>query len=350
MKILRLFLFVSVLLSLCGFNSFIYATASGITGRTLKGSSATCSCHTSSSSSSVTLTISGPTTLAVGQVGAYTVVMTYTSNITASGIDIACSSGTLSTTDSKMKVSGSELTHNGGANSSGTTSITYSFNYTAPAAAGTCTLYAIGTAVHSKWNNASNFSVTVSPLPVELVSFDAHMNGNSVQLNWITATEVNNNGFEVERSINSGVWEKAGFIKGAGNSNSSKYYSFNDYNISKAGKYSYRLKQLDVDGSFKYSNTVQVNNSAPMSFSLMQNYPNPFNPSTTISYALPEAGNATLKVYNILGKEVATLVSEYKPAGNYSLQFNGSNLESGVYLYKLESGNYSAVRKFILLK
>ena len=346
---LRLFLVVTVLLSFSFFNSFTYATASGITGRTLKGSNPNCSCHTSSSSSNVNLVISGPTTLNTGQVGAYTVVITYTSNITASGIDIACSSGTLSTTDSKMKVSGTELTHPS-ANSSGTTTITYSFNYTAPASASTCTLYAIGTAVHSQWNNAANFTVTVNTLPVELVSFDAHPAGNFVKLNWMTATEVNSNGYDVERSSNSGIWEKVGFVKGGGNSNSTKYYSFNDYNLSKSGNYSYRLKEVDNDGSFKYSKIVEVNYSVPSGFNLMQNYPNPFNPSTTISYTLPEAGNVTLKIYNILGKEISTVVSEYKPAGNYSLQFSGSNLESGVYLYKLVSGNYSAVRKFILLK
>jgi len=349
MGILKLFLFAIVLFSFTYLNSYTYATASGITGRTLKGSSANCSCHTSSSSASVTVTIAGPAALTTSQVGAYTVVIKYTSSITASGIDIACSSGTLSTTDSKMKVSGTELTHPS-ANSSGTTTITYSFNYTAPATASVCTLYAIGTAVHSQWNNASNFTVTVNALPVELVAFDAHLKGNSVLLNWNTATEVNNNGFEVERSINSGSWEKVGFVQGEGNSNSTKYYSFNDYSLSNSGNYSYRLKQVDVDGSFKYSKIAQVNYSVPNEYSLLQNYPNPFNPSTTISYTLPESATVTIKIYDILGNEISTIVNEFKPAGNYSFHFDASNLKSGIYLYKMESGKYTAAKKFVLLK
>lgn len=187
-------------------------------------------------------------------------------------------------------------------------------------------------------------------LPVELTTFTANLNSHSVVLNWKTATEINNKGFEIERSINSVLWENVGFINGAGNSTSANNYSFTDASLSNAGVYSYRLKQIDYNGSYKLSNTVEVNYTTPANFSLLQNYPNPFNPSTIISYSLPKATNVKLLVYNAIGQNVKVLENGYKEAGIYNVSFNASELPSGLYFYKIEAGQFSQVRKMMLLK
>ncbi len=182
-------------------------------------------------------------------------------------------------------------------------------------------------------------------LPVELTSFSAAAIGSTVILNWQTAAEVNNFGFEIEKT-NAGKekspysWVKVGFVKGHGNSNSPKDYSFSDA-ITESGKYLYRLKQIDNDGQYEYSGEVEVNMAGPLSFSLQQNYPNPFNPSTTIMYQLPYESKVTLKVYDILGSEAASLVNEVQTAGYKEVKFGGSKYSSGVYIYRLtaESSN-----------
>lgn len=194
---------------------------------------------------------------------------------------------------------------------------------------------------------------TGDPLPVELSSFSASINGTSVFLNWSTETEVNNYGFEIERassltSLTKG-WQKIGFVQGHGNSNSPKEYSFTD--IPQVGtKYNYRLKQIDNDGKFEYSNIVDVEIGNPSKYQLKQNTPNPFNPSTIISYSLPMDGLVILNVYDIIGREVASLVNEYQKAGSYSVTFDGSKFSSGVYLCKFISDIYTASIKMILMK
>ena len=189
-----------------------------------------------------------------------------------------------------------------------------------------------------------------NPVPVELVSFNAKVVNKVVLLDWRTATEVNNYGFEVERSSGSDSWDKIGFVNGHGNSNSPKKYYFEDSKLSNTS-YKYRLKQVDNDGSFAYSNIVSVLiGQTPNSFALSQNYPNPFNPSTKISWQSPVSGWQTLKVYNILGNEVATLVNEFREAGSYEIDFNASQLTSGVYIYKISAGNFSDTKKMILSK
>ncbi len=189
-----------------------------------------------------------------------------------------------------------------------------------------------------------------SIVPVELKSFNAEKAAEGVQLKWTTATETNNSGFEIQRkSSGSGFWERIGFVEGNGTSTQIHNYYFNDKNP-EAGSYSYRLKQMDFDGSYKYSKIVNLDVEAPLQFGLSQNYPNPFNPSTTISYQISEKNFVTLKVYNALGQEAAVLVNEYKQAGKFNISFDASNLPSGIYFYHLTAGEFSSVKKMILVK
>jgi len=189
-----------------------------------------------------------------------------------------------------------------------------------------------------------------SAVPVELISFNAELLNGNVQLNWITGTETNNKGFEVERSDDSYKWVKIGYTAGYGTSVSDHSYSFTDKDVLE-GKYGYRLKQLDFGGGFKYSSIINVNviNSST-AFNLEQNYPNPFNPETVINYQLPSNNFVNLKVFNVLGMEIITLVNRYMEAGRHTVKFNGDKLPGGVYIYRLSAGNYSTSRKLILLK
>jgi hypothetical protein len=186
-----------------------------------------------------------------------------------------------------------------------------------------------------------------NPLPVELSSFSAIIKNGEVILKWRTDTEVNNYGFEVHKSeINSpkSEWTQIGFVQGNGNSNSPKEYSFIDEKV-KTGKYSYRLKQIDTDGNFEYSKIIEVNIELPAEYELSQNYPNPFNPSTTIRFTIPEPGNVKLIVYNIIGEQIYELMNEYKEAGGHTISFNASGLNSGIYIYKLESNGHVETKK-----
>jgi alpha-amylase len=200
-------------------------------------------------------------------------------------------------------------------------------------------------------------------VPVELISFTGEVEKNNVLLNWKTATEVNNYGFEIEKksltqTLSEGEgfkeWERIGFLNGSGNSNSPKYYSFRDNNLTN-GKYTYRLKQIDTDGKFEYSNSLffEITNY-PADFVLSQNYPNPFNPSTKISWQSPVSGKQVLKIFDVLGNEVVTLVNEYKPAGSYEIEFQSSvssrQLASGIYYYQLKVGEFIQTRKMILIR
>ena len=187
-------------------------------------------------------------------------------------------------------------------------------------------------------------------VPVELTSFTANVITNKVNLIWKTATETNNSGFNVERkSLVDSEWNTLSFIKGFGTTTEPQSYSFNDENIS-AGKYFYRLKQIDFNGMYEYSNEIEVLVNAPNNFSLNQNYPNPFNPSTSIEFQLPKESFVTLKIYNILGVEIVTLVNELKPAGVHKIIFDAAGMTSGLYIYKISTGNFEQTRKMMLLK
>lgn len=191
-------------------------------------------------------------------------------------------------------------------------------------------------------------------IPVELTSFTAAALNNSVILKWTTATEKNNYGFEIQRNNGNG-FETIDFVRGFGTTTQPQSYSFVDRNVS-LGSYTYRLKQVDFDGSFSLSNEVEVDVINPDKYSLLQNFPNPFNPSTKISFNLPSESKVTLKVLNILGQEVTTLLlNKNLAAGFHEINFNGRELNSGVYFYKLEAAgidgsNFSSIKKMILNK
>jgi hypothetical protein len=207
-------------------------------------------------------------------------------------------------------------------------------------------------------NGTVAYSYTIlpnDPMPVELTTFTASVTKSIINLNWRTATEIKNQGFEVQRKTETSDWGKIGFVQGNGNSNVPKNYSFTDKEVT-TGKYYYRLKQIDNDGKFEYSKVAEAYFGNPQSYELNQNYPNPFNPSTVISYRLKEKGFVKLKVYDIRGELVKELVNETKEAGDYKAEFNGKGLASGVYIYRIEvmgSGNklvYTDMNKTILLK
>ncbi len=188
------------------------------------------------------------------------------------------------------------------------------------------------------------------PTPVELASFISSVNNNSVSLNWNTVSEENNSGFEIERNSFGAGWNKIGFVNGNGTTNHAQSYSFTDNGLS-SGRYSYRLKQIDYNGNYKYydlQNEVVI--GVPNKFALNQNYPNPFNPTTKINFELPTNGFVALKIFDLTGREVSQLVNEVKDAGYYSVQFDAKNLSSGTYFYKLSADNFSDVKKMVVIK
>ncbi len=188
-------------------------------------------------------------------------------------------------------------------------------------------------------------------IPVELIAFNGIIENGKVILTWETSSETNNYGFGIERNIkrsDSKGWEEAGFVEGNGTSTEQHTYSYIDP-VNHAGVISYRLKQIDLDGSFTYSKEITLE-SHPDVFSLSQNYPNPFNPVTRINYSIPEQSFVTLIIYNILGQKVSTVVNEIKPSGNYIVEIDGSKFASGVYIYQLTSGKNILIRKMLLLK
>ena len=196
---------------------------------------------------------------------------------------------------------------------------------------------------------------TLNPVPVELTSFTAEALKNNIRLNWQTATETNNKGFEIERSQKSNIknqkeWEKIGFVRGHGTTTEENNYTYTDKNL-EAGNYLYRLVQIDFDGTPNESEAVNVEiSSQPLQYVLMQNYPNPFNPVTTISYSIPQDGNVQIKVFNSIGEEVSSLVNGFKNSGSYKVNFDASDLPSGIYYYRIKAGSFTSVRKMIVLK
>ena len=189
----------------------------------------------------------------------------------------------------------------------------------------------------------------ISVVPVELTSFTAIAKENNVQLTWTTATELNNSGFSIERKSSGSDYLEVGFVPGFGTTSEPKSYSFNDQDLL-SGNYTYRLKQVDFDGTFEYSSEVEVEVITPTEFNLAQNYPNPFNPSTKITFSLPVDSKVSLKVFDMIGQEVASLVNQDLTAGVHNYVFNATGFNSGVYFYKLQAGNFVETKKMILLR
>jgi hypothetical protein len=194
-------------------------------------------------------------------------------------------------------------------------------------------------------------------VPVELVSFTASVNLEDVELKWTTASETNNRGFEVERrgvgdrqlAAGNEEWNVIGFVNGSGTTTQTQSYSFVDEEVT-TGNYQYRLKQIDFDGSYEHSDVVEVDVNLMTEFSLEQNYPNPFNPTTKISWQSPVGSHQTLKVFDVLGNEVATLVDEFREAGRYEIEYDASTLSSGIYYYRFITGDFIATKKMLMLK
>lgn len=189
-------------------------------------------------------------------------------------------------------------------------------------------------------------------VPVELSSFTATVNGTNISLNWTTVTETNNRGFEVQRRSSDNDFVTVGFVNGKGTTTQIQNYSFTESNLP-LGNYAYRLKQIDFDGTFEFSNVIEVSVVAPREFSLEQNFPNPFNPSTMISFSLKTDADVSLKVFNLLGQEIATLFNGRLTAGIQQISFNAENLTSGVYFYRIDAKgidgtNFSSTKKMIL--
>ncbi|MCX6163075.1 MAG: T9SS type A sorting domain-containing protein, partial [Ignavibacteriae bacterium] len=194
-----------------------------------------------------------------------------------------------------------------------------------------------------------------NPLPVTLASFTSNLNGRNVKLYWVTSMEQNNAGFDIERKSAVGSWAKIGFVQGKGTVSTPSNYLFEDRNLN-AGKYNYRLKQIDANGNFAYHNLITVLEvGQPTKFDLSQNYPNPFNPTTKIDFQLPTDGKVSIRVYDMSGREVKTLLNnEQRSAGYYTLDFNGSSIASGTYFYRFiaESNSKQIVmtKKMVLVK
>jgi len=203
----------------------------------------------------------------------------------------------------------------------------------------------------------SQFALTDEnfPLPVELASFTSVVNANKVTLNWSTLSEINNSGFDIERkNSDASSWARVGNVAGNGTTNVPMNYSFTQSNVEK-GKYNYRLKQIDNNGNYKYYDLAsEVIVGVPTKFALSQNYPNPFNPSTKINYELPFDSKVSIKLFDMTGKEVASIVNQVQTAGYYTVNFNGANLSSGTYFYTISADggnqNFSKTLKMMLIK
>jgi|WetSurSiteA1Bulk_404760.scaffolds.fasta_scaffold05197_2 V8-like Glu-specific endopeptidase len=186
-------------------------------------------------------------------------------------------------------------------------------------------------------------------VPVELTSFTAKSNDADVEITWTTATETNNKGFDIERMKSDGVFEQVGYVPGFGTTTEPKSYLFVDTKIGN-GKYSYRLKQIDFNGSFSYSQIVEIEIVSPTVFGLEQNYPNPFNPNTTIRFSIPVETDVRLNVFNALGQEVAEIINSRLKEGYHEVEFDAGTLTSGIYFYRLEADKFVDVKKMIIIK
>ncbi len=322
-----------------------------------------CVCHNLHDDPNVHVWVTGPDTLISGQTALYKMYM-YGGAAVAGGYNIAVRFGTLDIAGYLSLLIDNELTQAFPLLfPSPQDTIYWPFLYTAPDSVDIDTIYSVGLSsnfdgdpnVGDTWQFGPKFPVTVlhDVTPVELASFYSQVNSNTVNLFWKTSTETNNKGFEIQRKDNlldESKWETVKFIVGNGTTTKIHSYNYLDKDLA-SSNYSYRLKQVDYNGSFEYSKVINVElGNAIESYVLNQNYPNPFNPGTTISYELPNSANVTIKVYDVLGNEIKTLVNNNEQAGKHQIYFNASDLSSGVYFYQMHAGNYSEIKKMVLLK
>ncbi|MCX8105935.1 MAG: T9SS type A sorting domain-containing protein [Ignavibacterium album] len=327
-----------------------------------------CVCHTVERDTTVKVWIEGPDTLMIGQTAVYHMYLAG-GPAQAGGYNVAGRFGNMVLTDSLSfwdYRTPNELTQAFPLVFPSTNDTIYwEFGYTASDSSTTDTLYSCGLSIVydgipdslDRWNFGPKFPITIiqNVIPVELVSFSAEPINNSIFLHWTTASEKNNRGFEVQRSQKSKVksqdWETVAFVSGKGTSTNKNNYSFVDKNL-ESGKYNYRLKQIDFDGNYNFSNEIEVSIDLPVSFYLEQNFPNPFNPITTIRFKLDKESRISLKIFDLPGNEIATIIEQYCKAGEHAVEINSIdlNLKSGVYIYQLNAENYSVSKKMILLK
>ena len=361
---------INLLLSIIFLSIIIYANIDemhGIVGLTKRDGGLGCLCHDLNPSNSVFVWVEGPDSVFKRDTIQYKIKMTGGPAI-AGGFNIASYFGDLNSADTLVQVLFGELTHTS-PNPFVNDTVHWNFIYIAPDTLVTDTIYSVANSVNldgipsnlDQWNHGPNFLITVTEdiIPIELVSFNAMIMDKNVILDWITETEMNNLGFEIQRRAGNGRfsienqksehWEVIGFVEGKGTTTEKSYYSFTD-DFVQAGNYSYRLKQIDFDGSVEYSDVINVEINFPIEFSLEQNYPNPFNPSTNIKFRISDGGLVSLKVYDILGNEITTLISKELASGEYKLPFNASSLSSGTYLYQLKAGDFIQTKKITLLK
>jgi hypothetical protein len=344
------------------FVSVVYASVkfqTGMVGTTRLSGGDGCLCHNLSPDPNVMVSVEGPDSLAFGQTAVYTVRISGGPAVVG-GFNVAARFGSLNVADSNTQKIDGELTHSF-PRPFINNQVSWQFNYTAGTSLQMDTIFSTALSANGdelpsggndKWNFGQDKIISILPVvPVELSSFVATLSQGIVNLTWTTASETNNKGFEVER-LSSSHWITIGFVSGKGTTASANNYSFSDntsIGFPVTGVISYRLRQIDYDGSFTYSDIENVN-LTPAGFSLYQNYPNPFNPSTKIKFSLPSENYVTLKVYNISGEEIEVLLNEKISAGVHEINFNAPLLPAGVYFYRLTSDNFSGVKKFILLK
>jgi hypothetical protein len=329
-----------------------------------------CVCHSLDRDYDVIVWVEGPDTLMSGQTGLYKMFMAG-GPAEAGGYNVAGRFGVMGLVDSLSKWD--YRTPNELAQAfplvfpSVTDTIFWEFAYTASDSSETDTIYSVGLSLIfdgipdslDLWNFGAKFPIVVTEnvVPVELISFTALSKEYGVELKWKTSSEINNMGFELERSKvksqNSKelTWEKIGFIEGRGTTTEIQHYSFtDDLTVNHHLTLCYRLKQIDFNGTYTYSNLIEVELNPITDFKVEQNYPNPFNPATVIGYQLSVNSFVSLKVYDLLGNEVRTLVNEYKRAGSYEADFDASGLSSGIYYYQLKAGEFNQVKKMLLVK
>lgn len=349
-------LFAVIFISVIAYASANFMT--GIVGTTqLNGEG--CTCHSLTPSSSVNVWIEGPDTVAMGETVQYRIFLEGGPG-GFGGFNVAAFSGDLSSSGTAVIEIDDELTHSFPQAFPIAQPTDWTFNYT-PTTEGWDTLYSAGNSVNGnniptgdEWNFGAKFPVFVTPpVPVELVSFNVKTAGEKIILNWITASELNNKGFEVERSTDKNNFITIGFVEGKGTTTSTNSYSFID-TPGEPAEYYYLLKQIDFDGTLSYSNIVSTQYIIA-EFELHQNYPNPFNPETVISFSLPSEGYLTLKIFDITGEEIEVLTEGNISPGYHSFKWDASKYSSGIYFYQINFRNFSGksiseVRKMILSK